>query len=100
MADMLEQADEVQEALGRSYGTPDIDEDDLAAELDALGDEVLLDEDASYLDDAISAPNAPEKEPGTETLKADMPVDEFGLPQMATWESISVNVEKSPISYT
>lgn len=84
MADMLEQADEVQEALGRSYGTPEIDEDDLAAELDALGDEVLLDDDTSYLDDAINAPNAPEKEPGTETLKDGMPVDEFGLPQMTT----------------
>lgn len=29
MADMLEQADEVQEALGRTYGVPDIDEDEL-----------------------------------------------------------------------
>lgn len=84
MADMLEQADEIQETLGRSYGTPEIDEDDLAAELDALGDEVLLDEDTSYLDDAINAPNAPEKEPGAETIKDGMPVDEFGLPQMTT----------------
>ncbi|MPC48484.1 charged multivesicular body protein 5-like [Portunus trituberculatus] len=84
MADMLEQADEIQDTLGRSYGTPEIDEDDLAAELDALGDEVLLDEDTSYLDDAINAPNAPEKEPGAETIKDGMPVDEFGLPQMTT----------------
>lgn len=84
MADMLEQADEVQEALGRSYGMPEIDEDDLAAELDALGDEVMLDDDTSYLDDAINIPNAPEKEPGTETVKDGMPVDEFGLPQMTT----------------
>lgn len=37
MADMLEQADEVQEALGRQYGMPEIDDDELAAELDALG---------------------------------------------------------------
>jgi charged multivesicular body protein 5 len=37
MADMLEQADEVQETLGRRYGTPDIDEDELLeAELEAL----------------------------------------------------------------
>ena len=34
---MLEQADEVQEALGRQYGMPEIDDDELAAELDALG---------------------------------------------------------------
>ena len=31
MEDMLEQANEVQEALGRQYGTPDIDEADLEA---------------------------------------------------------------------
>lgn len=28
---MLDQANEVQEALGRQYGTPDLDEDDLEA---------------------------------------------------------------------
>jgi len=84
MEDMLEQADEIQEALGRSYGTPELDEDDLQAELDALGDEVLLDGDTDYLDDAINAPNAPEREPGAETVKDGMPVDEFGLPQMTS----------------
>ena len=26
--------------MGRSYGTPEVDEDDLAAELDALGDDL------------------------------------------------------------
>lgn len=61
MADMLEQSDEVQEALGRTYGVPDIDEDELAAELDALGDEIALDDDASYLDDVVKAPSAPSK---------------------------------------
>lgn len=65
---MLEQADEVQEALGRSYGTPDIDEDELEAELEALGDEMLGDEDSSYLDDAIKAPSAPDREPGAESV--------------------------------
>lgn len=84
MADMLEQADEVQEALGRSYGTPELDEDDLQAELDALGDEMLLDNDNSFLDEAISAPNAPSKEPGVDTVKDGLPVDEFGLPQMTS----------------
>ncbi len=49
LADMLEDANEVQEALGRSYGMPDVDEDELEAELDALGDEFALDEDSSYL---------------------------------------------------
>jgi charged multivesicular body protein 5 len=49
LADMLEDANEVQEALGRSYGMPDVDEDELEAELDALGEEFALDEDSSYL---------------------------------------------------
>ncbi|GLG93018.1 Charged multivesicular body protein 5 [Gryllus bimaculatus] len=84
MADMLEQADEVQTALGRSYGTPDIDEDELEAELDALGDEIGLDDDTTYLDDAITAPSAPDKEPGAEANrnKDGVLVDEFGLPQI------------------
>jgi charged multivesicular body protein 5 len=69
MSDMLEQADEVQEALGRSYGTPEIDEDELEAELDALGDEIALDDDSSYLDEAVKAPNAPDKEPGSESVR-------------------------------
>lgn len=69
LADMLEQADEVQEALGRSYGTPEIDEDELEAELDALGDEIALDDDTSYLDDAVKAPSAPDKEPGAESVR-------------------------------
>lgn len=69
LADMLEQADEVQEAMGRSYGMPDIDEDELAAELEALGDDLAIDEDTSYLDDAIKAPSAPDKEPGTSSVR-------------------------------
>jgi charged multivesicular body protein 5 len=69
MSDMLEQADEVQDALGRSYGTPEIDEDELEAELDALGDEIALDDDSSYLDDAVKAPSAPDKEPGAESIR-------------------------------
>ena len=49
MADMVEEANEVQEVLGRTYGMPEIDEDDLEAELDALGDDIALDDDTSYL---------------------------------------------------
>ena len=48
---MLEDANEVQEVLGRAYGVPDVDEDELEAELDALGDDLALDEDTSYLDE-------------------------------------------------
>merc|ERR1712146_574223 len=42
MADLLEQAEEVQNALGRSYNTDDIDEADLEAELAAMEDDPSL----------------------------------------------------------
>ncbi|CAO1622742.1 unnamed protein product [Parajaminaea phylloscopi] len=45
MEDLIESANEVQETLGRTYGVPDdIDEADLQAELDALGDDLLADD--------------------------------------------------------
>ena len=59
----------MQDVLGRSYGVPDIDEDELEAELNALGDEIALDDDTSYLDDAAKAPNVPGKEPGAESFR-------------------------------
>ena len=61
LGDMMEEANEIQESLGRSYGMPEVDEDDLEAELDALGEDFALDEDTSYLDDAISAPSVPSR---------------------------------------
>ncbi|TFY67878.1 hypothetical protein EVG20_g3781 [Dentipellis fragilis] len=57
MEDLLEQANEIQETLGRSYAVPDeIDEADLEAELDALA---LEDEEesTSYLADLNKAPD-------------------------------------------
>ncbi|CAH0729265.1 unnamed protein product, partial [Brenthis ino] len=91
LADMLEQADEVQDALGRQYGMPELDDDELAAELDALGDEIALDSDTSYLDDVVKAPAAPDKEPGADSVrnKDGVPVDEFGLPQVPNPAQIS-----------
>ncbi|PVD37177.1 hypothetical protein C0Q70_04172 [Pomacea canaliculata] len=82
MEDFMEQANEIQEVMGRSYGMPEIDDDELEAELDALGNEIGLDEDASYLDDAMAAPSAPTSDPGTDSMRGDVPVDEFGLPQI------------------
>ncbi|CAG5896542.1 unnamed protein product [Menidia menidia] len=103
LEDMMEDAGEVQEALSRSYCTPEIDEDDLEAvyprtpdsailhsdemialsELDALGDELLLDDDSSYLDEASAAPSIPEGIPSdSKTNKDGVLVDEFGLPQI------------------
>ena len=107
LADMLEEANEVQEVMGRTYGVPEIDESELEAELDALGDDFALDEDTrseitlsldsfifscdslsfatlSYLDE-IAAPNAPDKEPGADSVATDKDgvlVDEFGLPKI------------------
>lgn len=83
LEDMLEQANEVQEAMGRSYGCPDIDEADLEAELEALTDELNLENDTSYLDEAVKAPSAPTTDP-RESVNADgQLVDEFGLPKIA-----------------
>lgn len=90
LADMLDQADEVQEALGRTYNTAEVDEDELAAELDALGEEIALDDDQGYLDDVLNAPEAPSTKPEAAGIgvpvnkgsKDSVPVDEFGLPQL------------------
>jgi len=86
LGDMMEEASEIQEAMGRQYGMPDLDEDELEAELDALGDDLLLDDDSSFLDDAVTAPSIPTSEPGGETAKTQGGVllDEFGLPQIPT----------------
>ncbi|RUS26792.1 Snf7-domain-containing protein [Jimgerdemannia flammicorona] len=81
--DLMEQANDVQEALGRSYNLPDeIDEDDLEAELDALGDELAFEDEEtpSYLQEEVpEMPGAIQTEP-TEDVK----VDEFGLPVAET----------------
>lgn len=84
MEDLMEQSNEIQEVMGRSYGMPEIDDDELEAELDALGDDLAYDEDASYLDDAIAAPSAPTRDPGSDSVtnKDGVLVDEFGLPQI------------------
>lgn len=84
LADLLEDSNEVQEALGRTYNTPEIDEDELNAELEALGDEIALDNDTSYLDD-IKVPPTPIGPSATDDKtkhKDDIAVDEFGLPKI------------------
>ncbi|GAA6031020.1 hypothetical protein JCM8097_003964 [Rhodosporidiobolus ruineniae] len=58
MEDLIEQANEVQESMSRTYGVPDeVDEADLEAELDALGDDFLEEEQGipSYLREDASA---------------------------------------------
>ena len=70
LEDLTEQSNELQEVMGRSYDMPDVNEDELEAELDALGDEIALDDDTSYLDDAVRAPNAPTTVPGADSIPA------------------------------
>ncbi|KAI6237234.1 hypothetical protein M3Y95_00243700 [Aphelenchoides besseyi] len=81
MEDMLEMNNEIQDALSRQYDTPDIDEADLEAELEALGDEFDL-EDNSYLDEAINAPGVPSSTPSASKTEQGIAVDEFGLPKL------------------
>ena len=83
MEDLMEQANEVQEALGRTYGLPeDVDEADLEAELDALGDEVMFeDEVPTYLQEPdIAAPPTYLDEPSVPSTQPAQQLDEFGLP--------------------
>lgn len=92
LEDLTSQANEIQDVLARPYGMPDVDESELEAELDALGDELGAEADASYLDAAINAPSVPSREPGTASESAGpqaakagggaIPLDEFGLPQI------------------
>jgi len=57
MEDLLEQANEIQEMMGRSYGVPDeIDEADLEAELDALNSQ-LGEDPTEYLQDVGRTPD-------------------------------------------
>ncbi|KAJ1822874.1 Vacuolar protein-sorting-associated protein 60 [Coemansia sp. RSA 2599] len=88
MADLLEQANEVQEVMGRSYSLPeDIDEHDLEAELDALGDELDFEEEApSYLNETLPAmpellPEAPDS--GSALQQQQQPGDKPAEPARA-----------------
>ncbi|KAJ7590678.1 vacuolar protein sorting-associated protein 60 [Mycena floridula] len=63
MEDLMEQANEIQETLGRSYAIPDeLDEADLEAELDALALEEE-EEGASYLSDLSKVPDFVDEAP-------------------------------------
>ncbi|ORY91793.1 Snf7 family [Leucosporidium creatinivorum] len=71
MEDLIEQANEVQESMSRTYGVPDeVDEADLEAELDALGDDFGEEEEGipSYLrEDATELPDFVDEPPVTES---------------------------------
>lgn len=80
MEDMMFEANEIQDVMSRSYGIgDDIDEADLEAEFDALGDDFLGEGESSFLDE-ISTPNAPDNNPASSDGTAE--TDEFGLPKI------------------
>jgi len=63
MEDLLDTSNDIQNALGRSYAVPDdVDEADLEAELDSLGDDFMMGEEEtpSYLQ---ATNNVPTTEP-------------------------------------
>eukprot|EP01114_Cavostelium_apophysatum_P023874 TRINITY_DN913_c0_g1_i1.p1 TRINITY_DN913_c0_g1~~TRINITY_DN913_c0_g1_i1.p1 ORF type:complete len:209 (+),score=65.95 TRINITY_DN913_c0_g1_i1:141-767(+) len=55
LTDLLEENNEIQDALGRSYGVGEIDESELEDELSALGDELEMGETPSYLSSVPSS---------------------------------------------
>eukprot|EP00048_Salpingoeca_helianthica_P014560 m.222311 g.222311 ORF g.222311 m.222311 type:complete len:226 (-) comp16000_c0_seq1:25-702(-) len=86
--DLLEMNEEIQESLARSYNAPEVDDADLEAEFEGLGDLTL---DDNILDEAF-APSVPTHVPeaGAAVPAAAGPrkqpagavaVDEFGLPE-------------------
>jgi charged multivesicular body protein 5 len=85
MAELFEDFDEINEALGRNFATPDdIDEADLEAELDMLEDEFeeeqeLAEETPSYLQEP-ALPSLPTGVVGRNSSAAK--VDEHGLPMI------------------
>ena len=89
MSDMLEDADEVNEIMGRSYGVPEaLDEDDLMDELNSMEGELEAeaDEVPSYLVNAATASKTSAGAAGKNEVKTnaypDVEVDELGLPQV------------------
>merc|ERR1719499_1119152 len=76
MEDLMDEMNEMNEALGRDYGiNSDVDEDDLLEELDALDDELDLDDDVDdYLDTG--------KEETGKVESKEEEYDEFGLPKV------------------
>jgi len=96
MNDLLEDADEIQDVLGRQYGVPEeLDENDLMDELNALEGEIAeeeleTEETPSYLvNAATAAKSAKEQKTVTQPVnnsskdeKEEVDVDEYGLPKV------------------
>jgi len=66
MEDLVAMSNELGESIGRSYEVPDFDDEELEAELEALGDELAMEDELkeeegavpSYLE-GVTAPDGP-----------------------------------------
>jgi len=80
MAEMMDDFNEINEALGRNFATPDdIDEADLDAELELLEDE-MFEEEAEALD---ATPSYLQTSVMPDTPTTELPNAEYGLPTSA-----------------
>ncbi|ODN05505.1 Charged multivesicular body protein 5 [Orchesella cincta] len=60
LADLMEMTDDIQAAVSKNYDVPqDIDDDELNSQLELLGDEIVADNDPSYIDAVLEPSNAP-----------------------------------------
>lgn len=78
----MEQVNEIQEVMGRSYGMFEVDDDELEVELDVLGDDLVFDEDFFYFDDVVLLSVAISELGGESMKEGNVFVDEFGLSQI------------------
>merc|ERR1712154_367153 len=88
MAELMEDANEINDILGEAWGMDDFDEDDLMDELDGLDDELddldMNEDDVpSYMVSANAAANK------NDLKNDDAQVDEYGLPKVP--EQIQMN---------
>lgn len=91
MSDMLEDADEINEIMGRAYGVPDeLNEEDLMDELDALEDEIAEEESEELPDYLLNAASASKVQSqavsspavAAEPQQQEVQLDDFGLPDV------------------
>lgn len=94
MEDMMLDANEVQEMLGRSYATPTVDESELEAELEAIGEEIKNDEDTSFLDE-VKTPSAPIADASIDTK--DKTIKDPKLPEQAITKVTNTPQTSDPI---
>lgn len=82
LEDLMEQANDIQDVMSRSYGVPEyLDEADLDAELAALGDEMYIEEsEPSYLDSVSSPP--------TSEIVQPIPTDSVDSVRVGPWQAI------------